>query len=201
MSDNLIYTKILSAPEIDRREILRYAGVRESTPEIEKMLDECIRDARSLLSYRLCYCIFDIEVGEREIDLGFTRSASRSLNKALFDCKKIILFCATVGAEIDRLIARYSVVSPARAVLMQALGTERVEALCDSFCKEINGEMSEKGYVCTRRFSPGYGDLPLDMQREIFSYLDCTKRIGVNLNDNLFMTPSKSVTAIIGIKM
>lgn len=49
------------------------------------------------------------------------------------------------------------------------------------------------------RFSPGYGDLPLSAQREIFAVLDCGKRIGLMLNDSLLMSPSKSVTAFVGI--
>lgn len=200
MSDNLIYTKSFSAPEVDRGEILRYAGVREYTPEIEKMLDECIFEADKALSYKVCYRILDIEVGESEVDLGFAKATSGSLIRTLRGCSQIVLFCATVGAGMDRLIAKHSLISPARAVFMQALGSERVESLCDAFCEVIKTEAEEKGSVCTKRFSPGYGDLPLDLQRAIFSALDCTRRIGVSLSDNLFMTPSKSVTAIIGIK-
>ena len=52
---------------------------------------------------------------------------------------------------------------------------------------------------CSPGFSPGYGDLPLDLQREIFAALDCPKRIGVSLNESLLMSPSKSVSAIIGL--
>lgn len=49
------------------------------------------------------------------------------------------------------------------------------------------------------RFSPGYGDLPLALQRDIFHALDCARKIGLTLNDSLMMSPAKSVTAIIGI--
>ncbi len=49
------------------------------------------------------------------------------------------------------------------------------------------------------RFSPGYGDLTLLAQKDIFAVLDCGKRIGLTLNDSLLMSPSKSVTAFVGI--
>ena len=49
------------------------------------------------------------------------------------------------------------------------------------------------------RFSPGYGDLPLDVQRPLFAALDVPRKIGVSLTDSLLMAPSKSVSAIIGI--
>ena len=39
------------------------------------------------------------------------------------------------------------------------------------------------------------GDLSLSVQKEIFSLLECEKRVGLCLNDSLLMSPSKSVTA------
>jgi cobalamin-dependent methionine synthase I len=79
---------------------------------------------------------------------------------------------------------------------MQAIGAERIEALCDVVCaelKEIYGSVGD-------RFSPGYGDFSLTAQRDIFTMLGCEKRIGLTLNDSLLMSPTKSVTAIIGLK-
>ena len=56
------------------------------------------------------------------------------------------------------------------------------------------------GKTLAARFSPGYGDLPLEFQREIFRALDVPRRIGVSLGSSCLMSPSKSVTAIVGIK-
>ena len=49
------------------------------------------------------------------------------------------------------------------------------------------------------RYSPGYGDLSLESQKQVFALLNPPKYIGVTLNDSLLMSPSKSVTGIIGI--
>lgn len=51
----------------------------------------------------------------------------------------------------------------------------------------------------TWRFSPGYGDLPLETQRELVRVLDTHRKIGVSLTGSCLMMPSKSVTAILGI--
>ena len=59
--------------------------------------------------------------------------------------------------------------------------------------------MQAEGKFLKPRFSPGYGDLPLEMQRDIFRVLDCSRKIGLTLNESLLMSPSKSVTAIVGI--
>ena len=84
---------------------------------------------------------------------------------------------------------------------MQAIGSERVESRCVAFEGEIKDELREaRGEISFRpRFSPGYGDLSLELQRDIFRLLDCQRQIGVTLGDSLLMSPSKSVTAIIGV--
>lgn len=195
--ETIVYIKTYNTPEIDKKEVLRYASVKENTTEINTLLDECILETTDKLSYNACYCECPIEITGEEIDLGFTKVRSHSLSLCLDGCDRIILFCATVGLEIDRLIARYSSISPSKATVLQALGSERVEALCDVFCRDMAETM---GRELRPRFSAGYGDVPLEIQRDIFATLDPARRIGVTLGDNLFMTPSKSVTAIIGIK-
>jgi len=109
-----------------------------------------------------------------------------------------VVFGATVGLELDRLIARYSRISPVKALFYQSIGAERIESLCDAFCDEM-----EPLYAPGRtkpRYSPGYGDLPLDVQKAFFAVLDCPRKIGLTLNESMLMSPSKSVTAIIGIQ-
>lgn len=196
---SIIYKTSYKSPEIDKSEVLRYA--RSGTDkESLALLDSCISEAQDLFSYNLCYGRFGIKVSEDEIDLGFTKVRSHSLATCLMGCHEIILFGATVGFGIDRLIHKYSITSPSRAIMLQALGSERVEALCDAFCRDVSLSEGELGNVIRPRFSPGYGDLSIELQREIFIALDLTKNLGINLGDNLFMTPTKSVTAIVGIK-
>ena len=51
----------------------------------------------------------------------------------------------------------------------------------------------------TFRYSPGYGDLPLDVQNSFLRALDAQKKIGLTVSENNLLFPRKSVTAIIGI--
>ena len=197
--DSAVYTRIYEAPSLNRKEILRYAGVFGASPEIEALLDGCIKEVDGRLSFKVCYREFDISAVSGVLDLEFVKTNSEALRKNLDGCSSVILFAATVGVEIDRLIARYRAVSPTRSLLLGAIGSERIESLCDLFCLEISEEKAKVGYITRPRFSPGYGDLPLDMQRAVFAALDCPRKIGVTLNDSLLMSPSKSVTAIIGL--
>lgn len=190
----VIVSKTYPAPPFCEREILRYAGCRSADDGVAALLDSCIREVRDKLSYRVCYGEFPVTVTGDSCDLGAFAVRSTRLAANLAGCSSALVFAATVGVEIDRLIAKYGRLSPSRALVLQAIGAERIEALCDAFCADV-----ADGRCPKPRFSPGYGDLPLTVQREVFAVLDCSKRIGLSLNDSLLMSPSKSVTAFVGL--
>ena len=189
-----------SSSEISRREILRYMKCKETSPEIEALIDSALRECTDKLTYKIAYREFNIAIEKDHLDLGFLQVDSRDLAKALNNCDSIILFAATIGLEIDRSILKYSRLSPALALCIQAVGAERIEALCDRFFLDLQGKFALQHSSLTPRFSPGYGDLPIEIQREIFTALSCEKNIGLTLNESFLMSPTKSVTAIIGIK-
>ena len=125
----MITVKTYDAPAIDRAAILRYAGAKESTPALETLLDECLAEVEGKLTYKVCYDEFWITYEEFATDLYFTHTESRDLLKNLAGANAVLLFAATVGIEMDRLIAKYAKISPAKALMMEAIGTERVELL------------------------------------------------------------------------
>ena len=173
--NSIVLTKTFSAPSVDRSEILRYAGVKKTTPEIENLVDECLLLIRDKLTYKVCYGNFPLSFAEDEINLSFTNVRSESLKANLRGCRSFVLFAATIGFQLDRMISLYGKTSPAKAHISE-----------------------EYGYT-NPRFSPGYGDLPLELQKDFFRVLEPSRKIGLTLNTSMLMTPSKSVTAIIGI--
>lgn len=183
--------KYYAAPPVSREEIWRYAGVKEPTAELNALLEECLALAERELCFRVCWT--------EEAELPFGGEKFADLEEHLRGCGSVIVFAATVGGGLDRLIAREQLLSPAKAVLLSAIGAERVEALCDSFCADAETEAARRGLYPRPRFSPGYGDLPLRTQRDMFRVLDLTRTMGMTLNESFLMYPSKSVTAIIGL--
>ena len=194
-----VYRISYEAPPFDGREALRYAGCREASGDMQALLDECWRIAEPVLTYRLCYRELPLSMMGDECDIGGHRVRSASLAGHLAGCRRVILLAATVGLPLDRLIAREGRLSPARGLMLQAIGAERIEAICDRFSAETERRMQEAGLCCRHRFSPGYGDLPLAFQAELFSLLDCERAIGLTLTGSGLMSPTKSVTAIIGL--
>ena len=174
-------------------------GCKSADDDIEALLDRTLEIAKSAFCGKVCFCELPLEISDGYIEFGTVRTGSKSLQKCLNGCDRVILFSATVGIEIDRLIMRYGKVSPSVAVCLQALGAERIESLCEIFCADMAQKYGTEGKRLRPRFSAGYGDLPLEVQKDIFALLCCEKRIGLTLNDSLIMSPTKSVTAIIGI--
>lgn len=205
MTDNTVYVKKYTpfqVSSVDEKEVWRYAGYFKGFENIDETLRSLLIDVTEevlpVLTYKVCYRRFDIEWLYEQCKLPFEQK-SKKLSDCLKGCNEIIIMAATVGIELDRRITRAQRIAPSRALIMQALGAERIEALCDQFLKEYEQVLAGDGLKLSKRFSPGYGDLPLETQVDVFKLLDCPRQIGVSLNNSLLMTPSKSVTAIVGI--
>ena len=200
MMTDTVCIRAYTAPPVDRREILRYAGVRGEAADVEQLLDSCLKELEGQLTWKVCYRT--VSMGDTGIAHSTVEAlkASKTASDRLESCDFAVLFAATVGLGIDRLITRYAVTSPAKALLFQAIGAERIESLCDHFCAELARESEEQGFLLRPRFSPGYGDLPLTLQNDLFQLLDCPRRIGLSLGKTMLMTPTKSVTAIMGLE-
>ena len=183
-------------PPICEKEILRYAKCDFANEETLALLRSCIEEAKPVLTYKVCFSELPVNINGDMCDFDFFSVQSSDLAKNLRGSESVILFCATVGLSLDRLISKYSKLSPARALFLHALGAERIEALCDAFCNEI---ASLRNMRPQPRFSPGYGDVSLDIQKNILSFLESDKNIAVFLNDSMLMTPTKSVTAFMGL--
>lgn len=188
--------KTYNEPPFCEKEILRYAGCKNANAETSALAKLCVDEIRSKLIYKVCYRRFFVKICGDVCDFGAFALQSKKLALNLKQCESAVLFAATVGVEIERIIAKYGHISPSKALMFQAIGAERIEALCDIFCDDISKEYN---MPIKPRFSPGYGDLPLECQRQIFAVLSPEKYIGLTLTESLLMSPSKSVTAIVGL--
>ena len=183
----------------DEKEILHYAMLPSFAPPPEDLpLKESLETAKGAAQCRAAWGRLPLKRNGDELDLGFAKTTSKGLRRHLEGCDEIILFACTAGAEMDRRITRAKLGSPAKGLLMHAIGAQQVEGACDRLCAQLAELFPDR--QLTDRYSPGYGDLPLALQREVMEALDCGRTLGITLTDSLLMTPSKSVTAIIGLK-
>ena len=197
MFDKLLVKRVVM-PAVSLSEANRYAGVRDGRAEPELMA-RAVKEVSDASQSSAVYRIVSVSIDGDSVMLGGIHTVSKGLAKNLQGAKYAVIFCATVGLAVDRIIGKYSVISPSLALLCDAVGAERIEALCDAFEREISDDLGECYELC-HRFSPGYGDLQISLQKEIFNLLKPEKYIGVALNESLMMSPSKSVSAVIGLR-
>lgn len=115
----------------------------------------------------------------------------------LAGCDRAVLLACTLGARFDAKLLAIQARDMAKAVIYDALGSAFVEAGCDQAERDIAARFPD--LFLTDRFSPGYGDLPLDIQPALCAALDTGRRLGVTVTPSLLMNPVKSVTAVIGL--
>ena len=183
----------------DVREALRYVGIRTPDAEQLKQAENAARHLESAVNPRFVWKLFPIERAAEGLLLTGTRVllTGRSSEKMLAECDRCVLLAVTLGPAADTLVRAASARDMTEAVLLDACASALTESGCGLAEKEIRARFPD--LYLTDRFSPGYGDLPLDTQPAILSALDAGRRLGLYLTGSLLMNPSKSVTAVIGL--
>ena len=192
---NINYKTIdINEISLNRNEVaLRLKTERGFTsPEIERCLSSllgccCVRYS--------CVKVPVVRGDNGVLDLGFGEFQSRDLTGNLRNCSEAFIFAVTIGSDADRLLKKLSLISPADLFITDGLASALVESACDEAEKRIKGDL-----VCNPRFSPGYGDLSLSVQPGVLKLLNAERLLGIKLNGSLMMTPTKTITAIMGIK-
>ena len=173
------------------------AALRLGCPAAEVALaEDCLAELKNTLLCRYAYGRFPVSrPGDGVIDLGFGGISSRNLGQNLQDCPEVFLMAVTLGAGVDRLLLRLSRLSPARHFITDALASALAETACDLAEAAVTENIPHRP-----RYSPGYGDLPLAVQPALLQALNAEKLLGITLSDSLLMSPTKTITCIIGIK-
>lgn len=182
---------MIKLEKLNRNEAVRYLGGSGVAPNyrMDRLMDECEREILAKSSPKYLY--IEKELPCEELMQG------EDIKNHLDGCEKAIVMCATLGAEIDRLIRINQISDMAKAVVLDSFASVAIEQVCGKF-DELIAEKYE-GYFQTFRFSPGYGDYPIELQKSVLSMLDAPRKIGLATNENSLLTPTKSVTAVMGL--
>jgi cobalamin-dependent methionine synthase I len=108
----------------------------------------------------------------------------------------MIIMAVTLGAGVDRLIRTSQIKDMAEAVILDAGASILAEQCADILEETIRAENS---CFVTGRYSPGYGDFPVEMQGRLIREIDGPRTIGLTTNESHILIPRKSITAIIGM--
>ena len=189
----------INPPDISEvKRYMRAGGDSHDTLDIA--VREEIEKISCVATPKACFVRLPIDFCDDGVKIGSLRMQSESLKKRLDGCELAYIFAATVGSEVDRVIRASSIKSGLLGFAADASGSAAVEQACDTLCRMFLENEREAGLVTVPRFSCGYGDLSIEYQGEILDMLDAKKNIGVTLTLGGMMTPTKTVTAIVGVK-
>ena len=181
-------------------EVFRYLGVTSPVPEdLYRQVSDLFRRTSASVRPRFFYRVFPLHHEQEWIEILGTEITLRGMlaKKMLSDCDAVVLLACTLGSAFDTMLRREQVRSMSNAIILNACGSVLVETGCDTAEEEIRTRFPAR--FLTDRFSPGYGDLPLDLQPLLCGALDTPKHLGIHVSDSFLMNPSKSVTALIGL--
>ena len=191
---------------LDRKEVLRYLGYRgqEVTPELDARLDAAIASCLAIGRARASIAVYDV-AGREELPDGtpqvtLTDTAltlvGTSMQRHMRGARKVGVLAVTIGMGVERELKRLSLTDHLDQVLFDAAATTMVERAADA---TLVGMAAREGLYTNFRFSPGYGDMPMQTQPVLLDALDARRRLGITLSPTLLMTPTKSVTAVVGM--
>lgn len=161
-----------------------------------EIIGECLEELKKVAVCKFSAVRNRVEYLDNEwLDIGFGEFTSATLMKNLQGCKEVFIFAVTLGHGVDRLLNGLSRISPAKYFITDALASSLAEAAADK-----TDELLRKDILCRPRFSPGFGDLKLDVQPKILEIVNGQRLLGITTNKSYMMSPGKSVTAIMGIK-
>lgn len=183
---------------------LGYAsGKTKIDSKIKEILDEEIAVAGKLIAPRQVQAFSKIALADGlKISLEPCFSIeSRDIFKLLDGCAQAAGFAVTIGPALElKRDAYLKDKETTRALVLDAAGSVAAEELAAITNRQIAESAEKNGMLCTRRFSPGYGDWAIASQKDFLEWLGAAQ-IGIKLSDHFEMAPEKSVSAIIGLKL
>ena len=112
----------------------------------------------------------------------------------LFDsCDRIVIIACTLWLQLDQQLRYYSKINLTKMTVMDALASSYIEIKCDEY------EAKQNFGKRTFRFCPGYGNVPLELNKNLANALNCSKHIGLTVQESNLLLPQKSMIGLIGL--
>lgn len=181
---------------------LRYHALTTVVPKPQmREMETVIHTAAGLCRPRGRFAVTAVTVENDVVSCrGCAPMQSTSLAALLTRSFHAAILGVTVGPVVVERIG--SLMKGSRfveAVIYDAVASEMTEAAMEFLHRNVRQERSRFGQGVTRRYSPGYGDLPLTCQQTLHEALHMYE-IGVSLSPRWMLIPEKSTLAIAGIE-
>lgn len=179
-------------------------SLRLQTPRLytTEQIRRCSDRLNAVMVCRYAYTRTPVDFPDEGVcRFDFATVRSRDLYRNLYGCREAFVFAVTLGIGVDRLLYRLRLTSQAEEFITDALASAAAETLCERTNEALRSEALRGETALRPRFSPGYGDVELSVQKPLLQRIQAEKTLGIALNGAYLMTPTKSITAIAGIEM
>ena len=173
---------------------LKYLGYLDNQVDsnTEILLNECLKELEQVTP-KFMYQIYTLTHHPLTIkELNLTINYPDLID--LFDsCDRIVIIACTLGIELDKLLRYYAMIDMTKMTVMDALASSYIEIKCDEY------EAKQNFGKRTFRFCPGYGNVPLELNKNLANALNCSKHIGLTVQESNLLLPQKSMIGLIGL--
>ncbi|MCY6485032.1 methionine synthase [Clostridium aestuarii] len=189
---------------IDKKEVLRYLGHKNQIiqEQLNLLIDQCIEEVKQYTKPKYTFGVFDIKKNDEGVELLESNLIfkGKDIKEHLKNSDMCAVMAVTLGSLVDSKIRYYEKFNLTKAVIWDSCASVLIEKICDEAECEIRKIAKNIDLGITYRYSPGYGDFPIDIQEKILNTLQAQKNIGLTATENSILIPRKSVTAVIGFQ-
>lgn len=178
-------------------EIRRNLGCRTSDAQTLAMAEQALDILQKSVRPRSIWKIYPLRHTEQCVFIGGIPLEGDDIRRHLQGCEAAAIMAATLSVSAEVTLRRLVAEDMALALVADAAASALAEQLCDRTEQEIR-QRNPYEYM-TARFSPGYGDLPLETQPLLLRLTDAVRTLGITVTPNHILLPQKSVTALIGL--
>jgi hypothetical protein len=192
--------------EIDAEAVYALLGYKEGQTKLPQrmldLIDFSFQEAQDLLTPVAAYRTRKIKSKDTHIlfqtsGIWIKGESARNLLKNSF---AVIFMAVTIGTGLEERIQRYTEEKQfEKTLILDAIGSEAADASANAVNHYLTVQARQEKIKLTRRFSPGYGDLPLSFQADLFQELSL-QDVGISIDRTFVLFPRKTVTAIFGVE-
>ena len=173
---------------------LKYLGYLDNQVDsnTEILLNECLKELEQVtpkfMYQRYTLTHHPLTIKELNLSINYPDLID------LFDsCDRIVIIACTLGLQLDQQLRYYSKINLTKMTVMDALASSYIEIKCDEY------EAKQNFGKRTFRFCPGYGNVPLELNKNLANALNCSKHIGLTVQESNLLLPQKSMIGLIGL--
>ena len=191
---------------VDRDKVYALLGYKKGKTELPQrmvdLLEDSFEEARQVKTPAGVYMAREIEKKGETISILGSEAALEgfSVRNLLKNSFAVLFLAVTIGPGLENLIAQYDQEKQfEKTLILDAIGSEEAEAAANSLNNHLLVLARQAKLTLTRRFSPGYGDLSLQFQAQLYKELSLAV-LGISIDDKFILRPRKTVTALLGVE-